>query len=130
MKREFVFNATRMKERRRDLRTKQTESEELLWNQLRAHKLGYKIKRQYSLGNYVADFFCKEKKLAIEIDGGIHNKSDVKKYDEYRQQYLEALGVTIIRFTNEDISKNMQKVIQNIKLSLALFPSPESGEGR
>lgn len=107
-----------MKERRKDLRRKQTGSEERLWSELRAHKLGYKFKRQYSLGNYVVDFFCKEKKLAIEVDGEIHQKSEVRKYDIYRQQYLEALGIKVIRFNNGEILKDVVKVVNNIKLNL------------
>ncbi|MEK7154866.1 MAG: endonuclease domain-containing protein [Patescibacteria group bacterium] len=118
MKRQFVFNATRMKERRKDLRRRQTNSEELLWNELRAHKLGYKFKRQYSLGNYVADFFCREKKLAIEVEGEIHKRASVQKYDTYRMRYLEALGVRVIRIKNEEIIERLDWVLKKIRINL------------
>ena len=56
--------------------------------------------------------------MAIEIDGGVHGKSFVKEYDKYRQQYLEALGVTVIRFKNEEVVNNMSKVLESIKFNL------------
>ncbi len=114
-----MFNATRMKGRRKELRKKPTEFEEILWSELRNKKLGYKFKRQYSLGNFVADFFCKEMKLAVELEGGIHEKSDVKKYDDFRFKYILALGVRVMRVKNEDVSRNLDEVIELIKKNLA-----------
>ncbi|HVZ97615.1 MAG TPA: endonuclease domain-containing protein [Chitinophagaceae bacterium] len=59
--------------------------------------------RQHPIANYVADFYCHEKKLVIELDGGVHNAEEVKKYDEYREEHLKESGLTILRFKNEQI---------------------------
>jgi len=129
VKREFVFNATRMKGRRRILRNKPTKFEDLMWNELRDRKLGFKFKRQYSLGNYVADFFCREKKLAVEIEGEVHRRASVQKYDVYRIRYMGALGVRVVRIQNEEIIKNLDQVLKKIRINLTSNPSPDSGEG-
>lgn len=97
------------------MRKRPTQSENLLWEELRNSKLGCKFKRQYSLENYVVDFFCKERKFAIEIEGRIHNKKDVSKYDEYRFRYLEALGVKVIRVRSDEVEEQMGMVLDRIK---------------
>src|SRR3989344_3409207 len=73
-----VFNARKMINRRRSLRNKQTENEKILWQELRTKKLGVKFKRQYSLGNYVVDFYCPSSKLAIELMGSVHNTTEAR----------------------------------------------------
>ena len=75
----FHINKPQTKERRQELRNKSTKAEKLIWNLVRNNRLGCKFCRQYSFDNYVVDFYCPKKKLAIEIDGGIHEKS--QKYD-------------------------------------------------
>lgn len=129
VKREFVFNATRMKERRKWLRKKPTEFEEMLWKELKNKRLGFKFKRQYSLGNFVVDFFCKEQKVAVELEGEIHQRKDVKKYDDYRFKYFQALGVKTVRVKNEQVTESLGEVLDTIRLNLTPSPSPDSGEG-
>ena len=82
-----IFSANRMLYRRRDLRKKNTSAEEIFWNIVRRKNLGLKFKRQLSIDNYVVDFYCPDKKLAIELDGEIHKTR--KEYDEYRSRYLK-----------------------------------------
>lgn len=77
----FHLQRTTMTERRKQLRNNSTPQEKLLWKQLQSKKLGYKFIRQYSVDNYVVDFYCPSKRLAIELDGGIHSKTI--KYDKY-----------------------------------------------
>ena len=113
-----VLNANRMVDRRKDLRSKPTPSENILWQQLRNNRLGFRFKRQYSIMNYVVDFYCHKAKLAIELDGEIHNQR--KDYDEYRTRYLKAYGMSEIRFTNKDIMDNLSVVINQLNSLLCL----------
>lgn len=113
-----------MKWRRRDLRIKSTESEKRLWEQIRSNKLGFRFKRQYSIGNYVVDFYCYKARVAIEVDGLIHLKSIF--YDGYRTEYLNALGIKEMRFKNAEINRNITKVVSEIR---KVLPSPEVRRG-
>ena len=102
------------KSKARDLRKKMTDSEKLLWNQLRGKKInGMHFRRQHPYGFYILDFFCNKANLAIEIDGEIHKFKE--EYDRERTNYLEDTGLKIIRFTNSDIEKNMEEVLIRIK---------------
>lgn len=83
------FNKTTEKEKRRYLRRKQTLAEEIVWQNVRNRKmLGYKFRRQYSVDQYVIDFYCLELKLALEIDGSVHNSPEAKKYGRIREKYI------------------------------------------
>jgi very-short-patch-repair endonuclease len=84
----------------RKLRKDMTFGETLLWNELKEDKLwGFDFDRQRCLDNYIVDFYCKELMLAIEIDGMSHNHEEVFDKDELRQEKLESLGITFIRFS-------------------------------
>ena len=74
----------------------------------------FKFRRQHPLKSYIADFYCHKLKLVIEADGGIHNKPDVKEYDAIREQNLTEWGYVVVRFTNEEILKEEEKVIRRI----------------
>lgn len=74
-----------------------------------------KFRRQYSVDSYVIDFYCPSLKLAIEIDGGIHEKEDQKKYDAERQKYIEAFGIRFMRIKNEEIMNDMDKVMKAVE---------------
>jgi len=106
----------------RDLRKRSTKAEEILWEQLRNRKLDYKkYYRQYPIfyditgkeSFFIADFFCFETKLVIELDGAIHNKR--LKEDMQRTEILNLLGLSVIRFKNEEIEKELEKVLERIK---------------
>ena len=80
---------------------------------------GYKFRRQHPVGiSYIADFYCAEKKLIIEIDGGIHNNKEVSQNDKIREDFLTEWGYKILRFTNNDVDKDIDKVIEKIKKAL------------
>jgi very-short-patch-repair endonuclease len=114
----------------RILRKEQTRAEELLWNQLRSQKLdGYKFRRQHPIKNWIADFYCHEAKLVIEVDGRIHLDKQQKGNDEGRTYELEGLGLKVIRFTNEEVESNIENVLKQIKNYLIPDPSPK-GEGK
>ncbi len=96
------FNRTDQKARRRELRNRPTDAEHLLWYQLRGGQLdGRKFRRQHGIGPYIVDFYCPEEKLAVELDGDIHNEPEVKEHDEIRDHYLTSHGVHVLRFGNE-----------------------------
>jgi very-short-patch-repair endonuclease len=86
-----------------------------MWEILRNEKIaGFKFRRQYSIYSYIVDFFCTKLRLAIEIDGEIHDTQDAKKHDLERQQLIENLGIKFIRFKNEEVFKNIENVKENL----------------
>ena len=87
-------------ERAAKLRRQQTFAEEILWNYLRTKPLGFKFRRQHPFSVYILDFYCHELKLAIEVDGSIHNIEEVKENDEIRQKQLEQDCNNFLRFSN------------------------------
>ncbi|TMI62611.1 MAG: endonuclease domain-containing protein [Bacteroidetes bacterium] len=97
------------------LRKNMTEAEKILWMYLRDGINGFKFRRQHPVGNYIADFFCHKAKLIVELDGSVHNNEDVKNNDIQRQNDLQLLGYNIIRFNNDDVFKNVEKVIEQIQ---------------
>ena len=109
-----IHNIQNMLARRRELRKRSTKQEKVLWQELKNKKLGYKFRRQHSIGGYVADFYCAESRLVIEIDGSSHNKEIQKEYDSIRDTFLKDLNHAILRFKNEDIDNNLNEVIKKI----------------
>jgi len=96
-------------------RSNETEAEKKLWLQLKGKQLeNYKFRRQHIIGKYIADFVCLDKLLVIEIDGGIHQLPENKESDAIRTDWLQSIGYTIIRFTNTDVLKNTDSVLQKI----------------
>jgi len=102
-------------ERRRELRKNQTKVEEILWWYLRNRGVGVKFKRQHSVGGYILDFICAEKKLIIELDGEIHNTEEAKQNDAVRDKYFRGLGYKVLRFKNGEVEVNVEKVLDKIK---------------
>ncbi len=111
----LIFNRGSDRLKRRQLRQNKTTPEDIVWFQLRDRRLnGPKFRRQYSVGPYVVDFYCPDRKLAIEIDGDTHFTADAQKYDQERTVYLESIGVTVIRFTNKEVMDNLNGVLERI----------------
>ncbi|MFB6340660.1 endonuclease domain-containing protein [Saccharicrinis sp. FJH62] len=116
IKRSFLKNPQYTKQTRRNLRNNPTSEEKLLWQYLKSRNLnGKKFRRQYGIGPYVVDFYCPEYNFIIELDGLIHLKEDNKKYDEERSCFLNENGFTLIRFTDEEINKNIVGALQKIE---------------
>ncbi|MBI4090767.1 MAG: endonuclease domain-containing protein [Candidatus Komeilibacteria bacterium] len=112
----FLNNSPLLKLRRRSLRRDQTEAERLLWSRLKRKQLGgLKFYRQFSVGHYILDFYCFNAKLAIELDGSQHLEPSTKRYDDARTEYLESLGVTVLRFWNNEVMTNMNGVLETIQ---------------
>ena len=113
-----IYNKSELKSRRQILRNNQTKAEDKLWQHLRSKYINnLKFRRQYSFGYYIVDFYCKEKKLVIEIDGDSHFTKEGKEYDKLRTYYLESLGLKVLRFTNNDIYENLEVVLGKISQS-------------
>jgi len=118
VKRKFTFNINPLKPRRQSLREKSTLAEKILWERLRRNNLGVKFFRQYSVEGYVMDFYCPEKRLSVEIEGSIHNLSSTQKYDKYREKYLQAFGIKILKFSNTEVFTKVGNVTSEIKSAL------------
>jgi len=124
----FIHNDPKLKFRRKELRHNETKQERFLWSNLRRKSLGCKFSRQYSVGPYILDFYCAEKRLGVELDGFHHLKD--KEYDKQRDDYLLLNDIKILRFWNSEISDNIDKVLEKIKLELETFPHPNVGGGQ
>lgn len=111
----FPYNDPKLKDRRRELRRKSTDSEIIIWNILRNNKLGVKFKRQFGIGHYITDFCCPEKRLVIELDGSQHYYENGLEYDKVRDSYLKELGYTVLRFANTEVLNSIDGVIMKIK---------------
>lgn len=113
-----LFNRKQELEKRRELRQNETLAEKHIWSQLRNRNFhGLKFKRQYSISKYIVDFYCAEHKIAIEVDGSIHDLAENKEYDKDRQQQLEKYGIRFIRITNEEYMGNPNKAFNKIKIN-------------
>lgn len=99
-----------------ELRRRETDAEKKLWAAIRGRKLkGKKFRRQHPIDKYILDFYCHECKLGIELDGAIHNEKMNVLYDRSRTDDLNAIGITILRFKNEDVMLQMEKVLLKIE---------------
>ena len=87
-----------------------------------------KIQETTPIANWVVDFYCPPIKLVIEVDGDVHEAEDVKKNDDEREKYLKALGLTVLRFKNEEIFKNKNTVLEKISETIVKLQSPPLGD--
>ena len=109
-------NLPERKEYRRALRKNMTPCEGILWSKLRRSALGVKFRRQHSIGRYIVDFYCVEKRLVIELDGNQHGEQ--VEYDARRTKYFESLGIRVYRIWNGEIKRNLNGVLMTIQLIL------------
>jgi very-short-patch-repair endonuclease len=91
-----------------------TLAEDILWDRLRKNALGIKFLRQHIIGDYIVDFVSKHDGLVIEVDGGYHSEPRQQENDQLREEYLERMGYHIIRFNNEEVLYETEKVIEQI----------------
>ena len=110
----------KLKELAKNLRKNSTLSEIILWNHLKGKRMmGYDFHRQKPIGEYIVDFYCPKLMLAIEIDGSSHDYKGTK--DEDRARNLRAMGVTILRYDDRDIKRDLEKVLVSIRNWLSQF---------
>jgi very-short-patch-repair endonuclease len=121
--REKIHNLPNKKTLRQKLRHIATPAEKLLWKSLKNSGAGAKFRRQHSVGSYVLDFYCPEHKLAIEVEGRIHDDVLVGDYDAERQSYLESKGIRILYFKNRELLELTDFVVGAIRTAV-LEPPP------
>jgi very-short-patch-repair endonuclease len=99
------------------LRTTMTDAEILLWSRIKGKQLkGMQFYRQKIIGRYIADFYCAAAKLVIEVDGGQHYTNDGRTRDAIRDTYMNSLGLKVVRFSDTDVLKNIDGVVEHIFL--------------
>jgi very-short-patch-repair endonuclease len=104
-----------LKQRSQKLRGNLTAAEQLLWSKIRMRQVkGYWFYRQKPVGEYIADFYCPSAKLVVEVDGGQHLTDEGIEYDRVRDEYMNSLGLRILRFNNKEVLTNMDGVIEMI----------------
>ena len=106
-------------ERARELRRDMTAAEKILWNELRADKLGAHFRRQQVIEGFIVDFYCHEAALVIEVDGDIHDLQ--KDEDARREKVLHDLGLMMIRFRNDEVLKHLKDVVGKIRQTISTF---------
>lgn len=112
-----------LEQKAKEMRENMTESETVLWEALKSKHIGDKFRRQHIIGNFIADFVCLSKRLVIEVDGGYHTDDTQQGLDEGRAEELKQLGFEVIRFTNEEVLNNLDKVIHQITEKLSSLPN-------
>lgn len=115
---QIIHNIKNKEQARKTLRKSATPQEIILWSRLRRKQLGYKFRRQHSVGRYIVDFYCPEKKLIIELDGWQHKEENNYGYDIERTKFLESLGFKVVRFWNNEINRKIDSVVLKIEESL------------
>lgn len=110
-----IHNRKSLKEYRRELRNNPTHGEKELWNGLRKKRTdGYKFRRQHSIGPFIADFYCPELKLVIEVDGASHEIPEQKAYDANRTEYFASQEIQEIRFTDGEVLFSVDRCMEKI----------------
>jgi very-short-patch-repair endonuclease len=111
-----MLNPKKTKNQRRFLRKNMTKWEVRLWNDLKGKKMfGLKIRRQFGVDNFIIDFYCPELKLAIEVDGDVHHFSDKKKADKAKDDYMNELGIKMVRVQNSDFDEDYETVLKYLE---------------
>jgi very-short-patch-repair endonuclease len=122
-----------MRSRAQQLRKHATKEENTLWYQY-LHTLNPQWRRQMVVGGYILDFYCRKLKLDIEVDGPQHYQAEGLAYDRERTNYLQAQGIAVLRFTNDDIDRRLEAVCANIEAIIEQrtksFPFGEAGSRR
>jgi len=103
-------------QRARELRHDMTPAEKILWDELRANKLGVHFRRQQVIAGFVVDFYCHKVALVIELDGDVHDLQ--QEEDARREKALREMGLRIVRFRNDEVIKNLSTVVGKIKEQL------------
>lgn len=111
-----TYNSKNLASMRKSLRNNMPQSERILWYYLKGKNIkNYKFRRQYSVGNYILDFYCPKVRLAIEIDGNTHFVDDTAlAYNQKRDIFLNEHNIHVIHFTNSDIIENIEVIINTL----------------
>jgi very-short-patch-repair endonuclease len=99
----------------RENRNNETHAERVLWGYLKTKPLGFKFRRQHPYSIYILDFYCLFLKIAIESDGPFHHSEEIRISDEERQNFFENEGMDVLRFSNEEVLRDQEHVIESIE---------------
>ncbi len=116
-------------QRAEELRNRMTSAEAILWKHLHINEWKLKFRRQHPIWQYIADFYCHKVKLVIELDGSIHDVDEVRNNDIVREKHLHDFGITVLRFSNTEIFKNISLVLEKISQTIEQLTSPPLGDG-
>jgi very-short-patch-repair endonuclease len=120
----FLYNNQHQKEIRQKLRGVHVPVEVMLWARLKQRQfLGLKFRRQYGIGAYVVDFFCPEKRLAIELDGDSHFDQKIQEREKRRSMFFTNHNIQVIRFTNQEIRYALDQVLEQLATVCRTTPS-------
>ena len=123
MKKIQINNRNYLKKYRKDLRNDGTKAEAVLWTHLQKRQLGgYKFRRQHSILNYIIDFYCPEKRVAVELDGAYHFTVEGQLKDAHRDEVLGQLNIKVLRFENKWIFQDLEGVLRVILNTLQQLP--------
>ena len=114
----------KMKRRAQTLRKNLTKEEAHLWYQFLC-RYPVRFRRQYVIGNFIADFFCHRAKLVVELDGSQHCTPEEMEYDRKRTQYLQSQGLRVLRFSNLDVMRRFRDVCETIDLAVKERTDPD-----
>ena len=115
----------KLKEFAKENKNHLTTAETWLWKGLKNNNLGVSFRRQHIIGNYIVDYVCLEKRIVIEVDGSYHGEEGQISLDTDRTKYIESQGFRVIRFTNEEITNNLEGVLKMISQAAHLSPLGE-----
>lgn len=106
-------------ERAKEFRREMTTAEKILWMELRANKIGVHFRRQQVIAGFIVDFYCHKAALVVEVDGDVHDLQ--QEEDTRREKVLREIGLTIVRFRNEDVIKDLPTVVEKIRSLTSLL---------
>jgi very-short-patch-repair endonuclease len=106
-------------QRAKELRREMTPAEKILWNELRANKLGVRFRRQQVIQGFIVDFYCHKMGLVVEVDGDIHDLQ--QEEDERRERALSELGLKLVRFKNNEVVRNVSTVVGKIREAISMI---------
>jgi very-short-patch-repair endonuclease len=110
----MIFNNPNQITQRRQLRKNLTSPEQRLWTKIRKQQLGVRFRRQHGIGRYIADFYCADWALIVELDGDSHFTPQAAQYDAERDRFMRSLGLTVLRFSNRDVLQDIESVLERI----------------
>ena len=129
MRHRFRNNRIELQIAAREMRKEPTQAERMPWGVLRGSRLGVRFRRQHPAGHFILDFWCPEAKLAVEVDGDVHDSDDRREKDAHRTALLDQYGYKVIRFRNDEVLHELPSVEARIRDEIAmrgvvLPPSP------
>ncbi len=109
----------------RELRKNPTKAEMILWQYLRKHQMGQRFRRQHPIWLFVADFYCHRLMFIIEVDGGVHEEEKTQILDKEKSEYIENLGIHILRVSNEQVLFDIDNTLSKIAATINQLKSKQ-----